>query len=387
MLQTATLAWRSKFILVAAAVAVAATVSSTIFSQGRGAPPPVQLEKIKLPPGFQISIFAEGLRNARSLTLSPKGTVFVGSDRAGSVYALRDDNRDGKADKVITVVSGMRTPNGVAFKDGSLYVAEINRVLRFDNIESKLEGAGEPAVVTDTFPSDRHHGWKFIRFGPDGMLYVPVGAPCNVCDRGDPYNTIHRMKPDGSGLEIFARGVRNTVGFDWHPTTRELWFTDNGRDNFGDDQPGDELNRAPKAGLNFGFPFCHEGKIPDPEFGAKGTCSQSEPPAQRLQPHAGAIGMRFYTGTQFPQQYRNQIFIAEHGSWNRGPGVPYNGNRVSMVTVQGSKAVKYEPFAEGWLEHRQRWGRPVDIEVLADGSMLVSDDFAGVIYRITYSGK
>jgi glucose/arabinose dehydrogenase len=381
------LTWRSKFILVAAAVAAAATVSPTIFSQGRGAPPPVQLEKIKLPPGFQISIFAEGLRNARSLTLSPKGTVFVGSDRAGSVYALRDDNRDGKADKVITVASGMRTPNGVAFKDGSLYVAEINRVLRFDTIESKLEGAGEPAVVTDKFPSDRHHGWKFIRFGPDGMLYAPVGAPCNVCDRGDPYNTIHRMKPDGSGLEIFARGVRNTVGFDWHPTTRELWFTDNGRDNFGDDQPGDELNRAPKAGLHFGFPFCHEGKIPDPEFGAKGTCSQSEPPAQRLQPHAGAIGMRFYTGTQFPQQYRNQIFIAEHGSWNRGPGVPYNGNRVSMVTVQGNKAVKYEPFAEGWLEHRQRWGRPVDIEVLSDGSMLVSDDFAGVIYRITYSGK
>jgi glucose/arabinose dehydrogenase len=388
VLHASALTWRSKIILVAATMASAAAVSSTIVGQGRGeAQPAIQLERIKLPPGFRISIFAEGVRNARSLTLSPKGTIFVGTDRAGSVYALRDDNQDGKADKVITVASGMQTPNGVAFKDGALYVAEVNRVLRFDNIESKLEAAGQPVVVTNKFPSDLHHGWKFIRFGPDGMLYVPVGAPCNVCDRGDPYAAIHRMKPDGTGLEIVARGVRNTVGFDWHPTTRELWFTDNGRDNFGDDQPGDELNRAPKAGLHFGFPFCHEGKISDPEFGGKGTCGQTEPPAQRLAPHAGSVGMRFYTGTQFPQPYRNQIFIAEHGSWNRSPGVPYNGNRVTLVTVQGTKVVKYEPFAEGWLEGRQRWGRPVDVEVLPDGSMLVSDDFAHVIYRITYSGK
>jgi glucose/arabinose dehydrogenase len=388
VLHASALTWRSKIILVAATMASAAAVSSTIVGQGRGeAQPAIQLERIKLPPGFRISIFAEGVRKARSLTLSPKGTIFVGTDRAGSVYALRDDNQDGKADKVITVASGMQTPNGVAFKDGALYVAEVNRVLRFDNIESKLEAAGQPVVVTNKFPSDLHHGWKFIRFGPDGMLYVPVGAPCNVCDRGDPYAAIHRMKPDGTGLEIVARGVRNTVGFDWHPTTRELWFTDNGRDNFGDDQPGDELNRAPKAGLHFGFPFCHEGKISDPEFGGKGTCGQTEPPAQRLAPHAGSVGMRFYTGTQFPQPYRNQIFIAEHGSWNRSPGVPYNGNRVTLVTVQGTKVVKYEPFAEGWLEGRQRWGRPVDVEVLPDGSMLVSDDFAHVIYRITYSGK
>ena len=356
------------------------------FGQGRPAPA-VQLGKIKLPPGFQISVFAEGLRNARSLAQSPSGTIFVGTDRAGVVYALRDDNKDGKADRVITVVSGLNTPNGVAFRDGSLYVAEINRVLRFDNIEPKLEASSAPAVVTDKFLSDRHHGWKFIRFGPDGLLYVPVGAPCNICDRGDPYNAIWRMKPDGSGLEIFARGVRNTVGFDWHPTARELWFTDNGRDNFGDDRPGDELNRAPKAGMHFGYPFCHEGTIADPEFGAKRQCGEFAPPAQRLAPHAGAVGMRFYTGSQFPQAYRNKIFIAEHGSWNRSPGVSHNGNRLTVAYLQDNKVVRYEPFAEGWLEGRTRWGRPADLEVLPDGSMLVSDDMAGVIYRISYAGK
>jgi len=377
-------------ITIAAALVVAAGAASVTFGQGRvGAPPPpVQLEKIKLPPGFQISIFAEGLRNARSLAQSPSGTIFVGSDRAGSVYALRDDNKDGKADKVITVVSGLNTPNGVAFRDGSLYVAEISRVLRFDNIEPTLVAAAPSAVVTDKFPTDRHHGWKFIRFGPDGLLYVPVGAPCNICDRGDPYAAILRMKPDGSGLEVFARGVRNTVGFDWHPTTREMWFTDNGRDNMGDEVPVDELNRAPKAGMHFGYPYCHEGTITDPEFGAGRKCGEFEPPAQRLAAHAGAVGARFYTGSQFPAAYRNQLFIAEHGSWNRSPGVAFNGNRITVAHLDAAgKVVRYEPFAEGWLTGRARWGRPVDVEVLPDGSMLVSDDMAGVIYRISYSGK
>jgi len=375
-----------KKLTIAAALIVAAGAASTTLGQAK-----VQLNRIKLPPGFQISVWAEGVANARSIAQSPGGTIFVGTWNAGNVYALRDDNKDGKADRVITIISGLKNmPNGVAFRDGALYVAEINRILRFDNIESKLEAAGTPAVVTDKFPSDRHHGWKFIRFGPDGLLYVPVGAPCNICDRGDPYAAIWRMKPDGTGMEIFARGVRNTVGFDWHPTTRELWFTDNGRDNLGNDVPTDELNRAPKPGMHFGYPYCHEGKIPDPEFGAKRSCSEFEPPAQRLQPHAGAIGMRFYTGSQFPQQYRNQIFIAEHGSWNRSPGTPFTGNRVSLARVQDNKVVGYEPFAEGWLggpDNRQRWGRPADLEVLPDGSILVSDDMAGVIYRISYAGK
>jgi glucose/arabinose dehydrogenase len=372
----------------AVVLAAAAFASSSLSGQGRGGAQRVPIDRIKLPPGFQISVWADGVANARSLAQSPGGTVFVGTWNAGNVYALRDENKDGRADRVMTIIGGLRNmPNGVAFRDGALYVAEINRVLRFDNIESKLEAAGQPAVVTDKFPSDRHHGWKFIRFGPDGMLYVPVGSPCNMCDRGDPYNTIWRMRPDGSGLEIFARGVRNTVGFDWHPSTRELWFTDNGRDNFGDDRPGDELNRAPKAGMHFGYPHCHEGTIVDPEFGRGRRCAEFEPPAQRLAAHAAALGVRFYTGTQFPQQYRNQIFIAEHGSWNRSPGVSYNGTRVALVRLEDNKAVSYEPFAEGWLEGRSRWGRPVDLEVLPDGSMLLSDDMAGVIYRITYTGK
>jgi glucose/arabinose dehydrogenase len=364
-----------------AAAVVAAAVSLPAQSK-------VQLGKIKLPPGFQISVWADGVNNVRSLAQSPGGTVFAGTWNAGNVYALRDENKDGKADRVITIISGLRNmPNGVAFRDGALYVAEINRVIRFDNIESKLEKAGAPVVVTDKFPSDRHHGWKFIRFGPDGLLYVPVGSPCNMCDRGDPYATIMRMKSDGSGLEVFARGVRNTVGFDWHPATRELWFTDNGRDNLGDNTPGDELNRAPKAGMHFGYPYCHEGTITDPEFGAKRQCSEFEPPAQRLQAHAGAVGMRFYTGTQFPQQYQNQIFIAEHGSWNRSPGLAFNGNRIALARLQGNKVIGYETFAEGWLEGRNRWGRPADLDVMPDGSMLVSDDTAGVIYRISYAGK
>ena len=370
-----------KKMLIAAVAVVAAGVAAPAQSK-------VQLSKIKLPPGFQISVWADGVANVRSLTQSPGGTVFAGTWNAGNVYALRDENKDGKADRVITVISGLRNmPNGVAFRDGALYLAEINRVVRFDNIESKLENAGTPVVVTEKLPSDRHHGWKFIRFGPDGLLYVPVGAPCNMCDRGDPYAAILRMKPDGSGQEVFARGVRNTVGFDWHPTTQELWFTDNGRDNLGDNTPGDELNRVPKPGMHFGYPYCHEGTIVDPEFGAKRQCSEFEPPAQRLEPHAGAIGMRFYTGSQFPQQYRNQIFIAEHGSWNRSGSMPFNGNRIAIARLQGNKVVAYEPFATGWLEGRNRWGRPADLEVMPDGSMLVSDDMAGVIYKITYAGK
>jgi glucose/arabinose dehydrogenase len=349
---------------------------------------PVQLEKVKLPAGFHISTFAEGLKGPRSMAISPSGTIFVGT-MGGNVYALRDENKDGKADRTLTVATGLNTPNGVAFKDGTLYVAEISRVLRFDNVESKLESAGQPTVVTDKFPGDKHHGWKFIRFGPDGMLYVPVGAPCNVCDRGDPYAAIWRMKPDGSGLEVFARGVRNTVGFDWHPITKEMWFTDNGRDNLGDDTPGDELNRVAKAGLHFGYPYCHEGTISDPEFGAKRVCKEFEAPAQRLQPHAAAIGMRFYTGSQFPAAYRNQIIIAEHGSWNRGAPLSYNGNRLSIAHLDGTgtKVVGYETFADGWLNGRVRWGRPADVENLPDGSILVSDDTAGVIYRITYGAK
>jgi glucose/arabinose dehydrogenase len=342
------------------------------------------LEQIKLPPGFEISVYASGAENARSMTLSPNGTLFVGTRSAGNVYAIVDRNGDFQADQVIKVAQGLNSPNGVAFRDGALYVAEINRVLRFDDIESRLTSSSQPVVVNDQFPKDGHHGWKFIRFGPDGLLYVPVGAPCNICNRNpDRYAVIMRMRPDGTNLETFARGIRNTVGFDWHPVTKELWFTDNGRDWLGDDQPPDELNRAPQPGLHFGYPYCHGANIPDPEFGSKRQCSEFTAPAQNLDPHVAALGMRFYTGTMFPESYRQQVFIAEHGSWNRTTPIGY---RVMLVRLDNNRAVSYEPFAEGWLQEGRPWGRPVDVLVMPDGSLLVSDDRAGVIYRIRYTG-
>jgi glucose/arabinose dehydrogenase len=342
------------------------------------------LERIKLPPGFEISIYASGVKDARSMTLSPNGTVFVGSRSAGNVYAVMDHNGDAKADEVITLARGLNSPNGVAFRDGALYVAEINRVLRFDDVERRLTSSSPPVVVNDKFPKDGHHGWKFIRFGPDGMLYVPVGAPCNICQRNpDRYAVIMRLRPDGTNLETFARGIRNTVGFDWHPKTKELWFTDNGRDWLGDDSPPDELNRAQRPGMHFGFPYCHGGSIADPEFGSKRQCSEFAAPVQNLGPHVAALGMRFYTGTMFPEAYRQQIFIAEHGSWNR---TTPSGYRVTLVRLDNDRAVSYEPFAAGWLHEGRAWGRPVDVLVMPDGSLLVSDDRADVIYRITYKG-
>ncbi len=339
------------------------------------------LNKIRLPDGFEISIYASDVPGARSMAVGPNGTLFVGT-RVGKVYAIVDRNQNNRADEVITVARGLRMPNGVAFRGGALYVGEVSRVLRYDNIEARLSNPPTPVVVNDTFPGDRHHGWKFIRFGPDGQLYVPVGAPCNVCERSDGhYALIMRMNPDGTGLEVFARGVRNTVGFDWHPETKTLWFTDNGRDWLGDDVPPDELNHSPRKGLHFGFPYCHGGDISDPEFGGKHACEEFVPPAMKLGPHVAAIGMRFYTGTMFPDRYRNQIFIAEHGSWNRSTPIGY---RVTLVRLEENRAVTYEVFAEGWLQGNAAWGRPADVLVMPDGALLVSDDRAGVIYRIVY---
>jgi glucose/arabinose dehydrogenase len=339
------------------------------------------IDTIKLPPGFHVSIFAE-VPNARSMTLSPKGTVFVGNRRGGKVYAVVDADRDGKADNVYTIASGLDSPNGVAFRDGALYVAENSRILRFDDIEKTLTHPPKAVVVNEEYPKDRAHGWKFIAFGPDGKLYVPVGAPCNICERSEPiYASITRINPDGTGREIFAHGVRNTVGFDWHPRTGELWFTDNGRDWMGDDMPADELNRAPRKGMHFGFPYIHQGDVPDPEHGQGKKMEEFTPPVRKLGPHVAALGMRFYTGKMFPEEYRGHIFIAEHGSWNRSSPIGY---RVTLVKLSGSQAVSYVPFAEGWLQGGQAWGRPVDVLVMPDGALLVSDDMAGVIYRITY---
>jgi len=339
------------------------------------------LDKITLPSGFEIKLYAE-VPNARSMTLSPDGTLFVGSRSAGKVYAIQTRDQGTQIKKPSVIGERLNMSNGVAFKDGALYVAEIGRVLRYEGIEARLKNPPQPVTISDRFPRDRQHGWKFIAFGPDGDLYVPVGAPCNICEPDpDRYAAIMRMKPNGGNLELFARGIRNTVGFDCHPQTKELWFTDNGRDLMGDDVPPDELNYAPKQGLHFGYPYCHGGDIPDPEYGKKRPCSEFTPPAQKLGPHVAALGMRFYTGSMFPSEYRNQIFIAEHGSWNRSTPIGY---RVTMVEIKGNKAVSYRPFAEGWLQGNRAWGRPVDVLVMPDGALLVSDDEAGAIYRISY---
>jgi glucose/arabinose dehydrogenase len=345
----------------------------------------LDLDSIRLPPGFKISLYADNVPGARSLALGEKGTVFVGSRDEGMVYALLDRRKSNRADQLLIVAKGLNSPNGVAFRDGSLYVAEINRVIRFDRIEEQLKSPPAPVTVNDTFPTEQHHGWKFIRFGPDGLLYVPVGAPCNICAQKDRrFASIMRMRPDGSGLELFASGVRNTVGFDWDPLTGDLWFTDNGRDWLGKDLPPDELNHAPLKGLNFGFPYCYGRNIPDPEFNDGKRCAGAVPPSVELGPHVASLGMRFYTGSAFPEEYRNQIFIAEHGSWNRLIPIGY---RITIVRREKQKAVKYEVFAEGWLRKNFRaWGRPVDLMVMPDGALLVSDDKAGVVYRISYGG-
>ncbi len=342
-----------------------------------------ELDKIKLPAGFSISVYAE-VPNARSMTLSPSGVLYVGTRGSDKVYAVTDDNRDGKADKVYTIASGLNSPNGVAFRDGNLYIATISSIYKMEQIEKRLADPPRPSLLYSAYPSDEHHGWKFIAFGPDGKLYVPVGAPCNVCEKENPvYASITRLNADGSGMEVYAKGVRNTVGFDWHPVTGQLWFTDNGRDNLGNDLPADELNHAPAAGMHFGFPYCHQGDTPDPRFGRGKNCSDYTPPVQKLGPHVASLGMRFYKGNSFPASYRNQVFIAEHGSWNRSQPIGY---RLTLVTLDSSgKVLSYAPFAEGWLQPGGKvLGRPVDVQEMPDGSLLVSDDYAGVIYRIRY---
>jgi len=342
------------------------------------------IDKIQLPDGFEISVYADGVENARAMAMGSEGTLFVGSRRAGKVYAIFDADKDYRADKVMTIAQDLHLPTGIAYHNGDLYVAEVSKIWKYPNIEASLPDVPEAVLVSDAFPTDDHHGWKYLGFGPDGKLYVPVGAPCNVCEKeNEIYSTICRMNADGSDLEIYAKGIRNSVGFTWHPTTDELWFTDNGRDHMGDDIPPCELNRAPQKDMHFGFPYCHGGTIPDTEFGDEAPCENFTQPVQNLGPHVAPLGLAFYTGDLFPAAYKNQIIIAEHGSWNRSQKIGY---RLMMVTLDDNQeAVSYEPFATGWLEADESvWGRPVDVLNLTDGSLLVSDDQAGAVYRITY---
>ncbi|MCA9727855.1 MAG: sorbosone dehydrogenase family protein [Candidatus Eisenbacteria bacterium] len=339
--------------------------------------------ELQLPAGFSISVFAADVPGARSLAWSPDRVLFVGT-RGNRVYAIPDHDGDYVADTVWTIASGLNVPNGVAYHEGSLYIAEISRVTRYDDIDETLPALPAPRVIRGDLPTDGHHGWKFIGVGPDEKLYVPVGAPCNVCARSDErYASILRMGLDGSGLEVFAHGVRNTVGFDWDPASGDLWFTDNGRDLLGDDAPPDELNHALEAGMNFGFPYCHGGDILDPDLGAGHDCAEFTPPARKLGAHVAALGMRFYDGSMFPSEYRDQIFICEHGSWNRSSKVGY---RITRIRLENGTAVDYQPFVTGWLVGESVSGRPVDLLLAPDGSLLVSDDYAGMIYRITYDG-
>lgn len=347
----------------------------------------VQLDKLKLPEGFTIDVWAAEVPNARSMALSETGIVFVGNRQENNVYALVDENADGKADSKYILATDLRMPNGVAFKDGDLYVAELSRILRFKDIENNLTNPTYE-VVYDGYPDEAHHGWKFIAFGPDGLLYIPVGAPCNICISEDPiFASITRLdvsKP-GAKPEIYAHGVRNSVGMTWHPETKELWFTDNGRDMLGDDTPDCELNKATTLGQHFGYPFWHAGTIKDPEVGSEGKeAAFYITPEAKLGAHTAPLGLRFYTGDQFPASYKNQLFIAKHGSWNRSKK---SGYEVVLARLDSmGKVNSQEIMVSGWLDQatQEAWGRPVDVQQLVDGSLLISDDVANCIYRLNY---
>ncbi|MCY3596672.1 MAG: PQQ-dependent sugar dehydrogenase [Rhodospirillales bacterium] len=343
-----------------------------------------RLATIRLPDGFVIEPFAD-VPNARQMAWGEQGTLFVGTRRDGRVFAVTDGDSDGRGERVREIASGLQMPSGVAFRDGALYVGAVSTILRFDDIESRLDNPPAPVVVTDRLPSDQHHGWKVLGFGPDGLLYAPVGAPCNVCRVDGYYGSVLRMRPDGSEIEVYARGVRNSVGLAWHPVTGELWFTDNGRDHLGDDLPPCELNRAREAGLHYGFPFCHAGTLRDPNLGGDGECADAEPPAQALGPHVAPLGLAIHSGTNLPDSYRGAVFIAEHGSWNRTRKIGY---RITVVRLADDHrtALGYETFADGWLKNERAWGRPADVLEAPDGSLMVSDDRAGKVYRIRYVG-
>ena len=342
-----------------------------------------EVSEIKLPAGFHIADFATRVKTVRAMAWSPKGIVYAGSMDEGAVYAMPDRNADGVADTVIVVATGLQMPVGVAWHNGDLFVSAVNRIVVLRNIDEHLLDPPAPEVVTDKFPTATHHGWKFIAYGPEGRLYVPVGAPCNICLSADSiYASIASIKPDGTDLRIEAHGVRNSVGFDWDPRDSTLWFTENGRDMMGNDMPSCELNHLSHRGEHFGYPFCHQGDTLDPEFGKGRSCSEFKVPAAKLGPHVAPLGMRFYRGSMFPERYRGAMFIAEHGSWNRSTPIGY---RVAVAFPQPDGSALHEIFAEGWLKGTAAGGRPVDVLELPDGSLLVSDDAADKVYRITYT--
>lgn len=364
---------------VSCCVAVLAASLASVPAAARGT-----LPQLQLPPGFSVSVYSDAVPDARAMTLGADGTVFVGSRRSGKVYALQGMDSAGRAQRLYTIASGLEMPVGVAFHAGDLYVSAVSRILKYPDVERRLAHPPQPSIVTDQLPGKTHHGWRFIAFGPDGKLYVAVGAPCNVCELSGDFGTLLRMNADGTGHEIVARGIRNSVGFDWQPDTHKLWFTNNGRDGLGDDVPDDTLNRVDEPSEDFGFPWCHAGNVADPKYAKQRRCTESAQPALRLGAHVAPLGMRFYTGKMFPSAYRGALFIAEHGSWNRSKK---SGYRVVIVHLNArGDVISAAPFMTGFLDGQKTLGRPVDVQPLPDGSLLVSDDYNGAIYRVAYTG-
>jgi glucose/arabinose dehydrogenase len=342
----------------------------------------IPIDKLKLPPGFKIEVWATGMPGARAMARGDNGKIYIGTRAIGRVYELSDNGKE-RTNRV--VVDKLVQPAGVAFKNGSLYVMSINKVLRYDGIEKNPTVAPVDLTAKFNLPPEQHHNWKYIAFGPDGKLYVPFGAPCNICALPTPeYAQIRRYNPDGSGMEILATGVRNSVGFDWHPITKQLWFTNHGRDWMGDDKPNDTLHRMQKTGLNYGFPHCHQGNLPDDVIKKDNPCAGVEQPTALMGPHTAVMGMKFYTGNMFPAEYKNAAFVARKGSWNRNQKTGFD-----VVMVKSSadgKNAKITPFITGFMNPADQsfWGRPAYLLQMPDGSMLVSDEQLGAIYKVTY---
>ena len=342
------------------------------------------IEQLEAPPGFTVEVLIDGVKNARQMALTEAGTLIVGTRRAGKVYGI-PNALTAEDPEVITLLKGLTMPSGVAVQDGDLYVAATSDVLKIADIDDHLAARPPTTTITDALPEERHHGWKYIKFGADGKLYVPVGAPCNICLSDDRrFASLLQMDPVSGATTVWAEGIRNTVGFAWHPVHGDLWFSDNGRDMMGDDIPSEEINRVAGPGKHFGYPFVHANGVLDPEFGhhEAGRALEFEPPAIEIQAHSAALGMAFYTADAFPAEYKNALFIAEHGSWNRSKKVGY---RISVVVEQDGELV-YRPFIEGWLQGESDWGRPNDVLVTPAGDLLISDDDEGVIYRVRYAG-
>lgn len=343
------------------------------------------VQAAEVPENFTITEFASDIEGARQMALSDGGVLYVGTRKAGKVYAVEDKDQDRVADKIYTIIDDLYMPSGVAYHDGDLYVAEVDKILRFNDIDQNYKDPKEPEVVYEKLPDDSHHGWKYIKFGPDGKLYIPIGVPCNVCNEDDKrFGTIIRIDVETKEMEYVATGVRNSVGFDWHPETKELWFTDNGRDWLGDDEPACELNHVTETGEFFGFPFVHGEDFLDPAFGKELGDREFTKPAWEFQAHVAPLGMMFYTGDMFPKEYKNTMFVTQHGSWNRSTKVGY---KVVQLDLKGNKVVSQSDFVTGWLKDDEVLGRPNDVIQLPDGSLLVSDDGFGKIYRVTYKAK